>query len=309
MTRARRGPRGEGGGRHEAFEGCRALLFSLAYRMLGSVADAEDVVQEAYLRWRALPAGEEVRSPRDYLAAVTVRLCLDRLRSAKRRREEYVGPWLPEPLLTETASLADPTPDPSEGLALDESLSVAFLVLLESLTPTERAVFLMREVFGYGYAEVSRLVGKSEANCRQIARRARGFVASRRPRFGDSPERRERLTRRFVEACRDGEVDALLGLLAEDVALWTDGGGRAPAALKPIHGPDRVARFLLAIRRGAPPDAVVRPVQINGEPGVVTYDEDGRPTSATSIEATNGRVRAVRIVVNPGKLGAVPPLS
>ena len=308
MTRPRRGPPREGGGRREAFERCRSLLFSVAYRMLGSAVDAEDVVQEAYLRWRALPdGGEEVRSPRDYLAAVAVRLCLDRLRSAKRRREEYVGPWLPEPLLTEQ-SLADPSPDPSEGLVLDESLSMAFLVLLESLTPTERAVFLMRDVFGYDYAEVSHLVGKSEANCRQIARRARGFVASRRPRFEDSAKRRERLTQRFIEACRDGDADALLGLLAEDVALWTDGGGRAPTALNPIHGADRVVRFLLAISREATADAAVRPARINGEPGVVTYDEDGRPTSTTSIEAANGRVRAVRIVVNPEKLGAIPPL-
>ena len=308
MTRPRREPPGEEGGRRDAFERCRSLLFSVAYRMLGSAMDAEDVVQEAYLRWRALPGGgEQVRSPRDYLAAVAVRLCLDRLRCARARKEEYVGPWLPEPLVIEQ-SLTDPSPDPSEGLALDESLSMAFLVLLESLTPTERAVFLMRDVFGYDYAEVSRLVGKSEANCRQIARRARGFVASRRPRFEDSAERRERLTQRFVEACRGGDADALLGLLAEDVALWTDGGGKARAALNPIHGQYGVARFLLAISREALADAVVRQIRINGEPGVVTYDENGRATSATAIEAANGRVRAVRIVVNPEKLGAIPPL-
>ena len=304
MTRTRREPPGEGSER-EAFVRCRALLFSVAYRMLGSAMDAEDVVQEAYLRWQALPDGEEVRSPRDYLAAVAVHLCLDRLRCARARREEYVGPWLPEPLLTEH-SLTDPSPDPSEGLALDESISMAFLVLLESLTPTERAVFLMREVFGYDYVEVSRLVGKSEANCRQIALRAREFVASRRPRFKDSAKRRECLTKRFIEACRDGDVAALLPLLAEDVTLWTDGGGKTRAALNPIYGPDGVARFLLAIRREAPA-AALRRVWINGEPGIVTY-ENGRPTSATAIEAANGRVRAIRSVVNPKKLGSIPPL-
>src|SRR5215208_5389379 len=186
----------------EAFDRHRQLLFSIAYRMLGSVADAEDVMQESYLRWRRA-SEREVRSPKAYLSTVVTRLCLDHLRSARARRVRYVGPWLPEPLVTE------PSPDASEVTALDESLSMAFLVLLESLTPTERAVFLLREVFDYDYGEISRLVGKSEANCRQIARRARQSVAARRPRFERSAEQEEHLVERFLEACASGDMEGL----------------------------------------------------------------------------------------------------
>ncbi len=189
-------------GRVEDFDLHRPLLFSIAYRMLGSVADAEDVVQEAYLRWQEA-SETEVRSPRAYLSTVVPRLCIDQLRSARVKREEYAGPWLPEPLLTEPAS------DIVEAAALDESLSMAFLVLLESLTPTERAVFLLREVFDYDYQEISRFVGKSEANCRQIARRARASVAARRPRFERSPEQQKRLMEGFLEACMGGDVEGL----------------------------------------------------------------------------------------------------
>jgi RNA polymerase sigma-70 factor, ECF subfamily len=272
----------------------RPLLFSIAYRMLGSVMDAEDVVQEAYLRWQRAPEAE-VRSPRAYLSAVVTRLCIDQLRSAKSSREEYVGPWLPEPLPTE--------PD-----AAAESLSMAFLVLLESLTPTERAVFILREVFDYDYDEISRLVGKSEANCRQIARRARQSVAARRPRFKSSPEQEGRLMESFLDACLGGDMEGLLALLSEDVTLWSDGGGKTRAALNPIRGADNVARFFSGILHKAPPGFVVRRASINGRPGLIGYFGDGRPQSVATFDVAEGSIRAIRLVVNPDKLLAVPPL-
>jgi RNA polymerase sigma-70 factor (ECF subfamily) len=293
-------PQGPGetvGDPSEVFDRHRPLLFSIAYRMLGSVMDAEDVVQEAFLRWQRAPR-TEVRSPKAYLSAVVTRLCIDQLRSAKARREEYVGPWLPEPLPTE--------PD---AAVIDESLSMAFLVLLESLNPTERAVFLLREVFDYDYEEISRLVGKSEANCRQIARRARDSVAARRPRFESSPEQEERLMASFLEASLDGDMEGLVSVLSEDVTLWSDGGGKTRAAMNPIHGADRVSRFIFGILREAPPGLVVRRTRVNGRPGIIGYFADGRPQSVTTFEVAGGRIRAIRIVVNPEKLGAVPPLG
>ena len=287
--------------RIEDFERYRSLLFSIAYRMLGSVTDAEDIVQEAYLRWREAPEAE-IRSPKSYLSAVVTRLSIDRLRSARVQREEYVGPWLPEPLVSERIE------EVSDSIELDESLSIAFLVLLESLNPVERAVFLLREVFDYDYEEISRLVGKSEDNCRQIAHRARQSVAARRPRFERSPEQEQRLTRQFLEACMSGDMEGLVGLLSEDVTLWSDGGGKVAAAPYPIHSPERVARFLLGVLRTVPPDFSARPVQINGGPGVVGY-VDGHPTSVVALDVADGRLRGVRIVVNPEKLRAVPPAS
>jgi RNA polymerase sigma-70 factor, ECF subfamily len=283
-----------------AFDRHRPLLFSIAYRMLGSVADAEDVVQEAYLRWQR---ASEVRSPKAYLSTVVTRLCLDHLRSARMRRERYVGPWLPEPLPTgEGTGVGD-------AAALDDSLSMAFLVLLESLSPVERAVFLLREVFGYDYAEVASLVGKSEANCRQIARRARASVAARRPRFESSPEQEERLMARFLGACAEGDMDGLLSLLSEDAILYSDGGGKTRAALNPIFGAEKIARYFSGILHKAPPGFVVRRMRINGRPGLVGYFEDGRPHSVTTIDVVGGNVRAIRLVVNPEKLGGVPPLD
>ena len=287
--------------RAEYFERHRSLLFSIAYRMLGSVVDAEDLVQEAYLRWREAPE-EEVRSPKSYLSAVVTRLSIDRLRSARVKREEYVGPWLPEPLLSDRAE------EGADPIELDESLSMAFLVLLESLNPVERAVFLLREVFDYDYEEISRIVGKSEDNCRQIARRARQSVAARRPRFDRSPAQEERLTERFVEACVSGDMEGLIGLLSEDVTLWSDGGGKVAAAPYPIHGPRAVARFLLGVLRTVPPGFSARPTQINGGRGVVGY-VDGHATSVVALDFEDGRLRGIRIVVNPQKLRALPPSS
>jgi RNA polymerase sigma-70 factor, ECF subfamily len=287
--------------RTEDFERHRSLLFSIAYRMLSSVTDAEDIVQEAYLRWREVPEAE-VRSPKSYLSAVVTRLSIDRLRSARVQREEYVGPWLPEPLISERAEeIADST-------ELDETLSMAFLVLLESLNPMERAVFLLREVFDYDYDEISRIVDKSEANCRQIAHRARQSVATRRPRFERSPEQEERLTQQFVEACTSGDMEGLVGLLSEEVTLWSDGGGKVAAAPYPIHGPERVARFLLGVLRTVPPGFSARPTWVNRGPCVVGY-VDGHPTSVVTLDVANGRLQGVRIVVNPDKLRAIPPTS
>jgi RNA polymerase sigma-70 factor (ECF subfamily) len=281
------------------FDRYRPLLFSIAYRMLGSVMEAEDIVQEAFVRWQGASEGE-VRSPRAYLSAVVTRLCIDQLRSARVRREEYVGPWLPEPLPEE--------PDIADTAALNESLSMAFLVLLESLTPTERAVFLLREVFDYDYGEISHLVGKSEANCRQIARRARGYIAAQRPRFERSPEQEERLTESFLEACMDGDMEGLLGLLAEDIILWSDGGGKVRAALNPIRGSDKVARFFMGILGKAPPGLVVRQTKVNGQPGIIGYYADGQPQSVTTFDIADECIRAIHILVNPEKLGNVPDL-
>ena len=283
----------------EDFERHRSLLFSIAYRMLGSVADAEDIVQEAYLRWREVPEAE-VRSPKSYLAAVVTRLSIDRLRSAQVQREEYIGPWLPEPLVTNRAE------EGADLVEVDESLSLAFLVVLESLNPVERAVFLLREVFDYDYEEISGIVGKSEANCRQIARRARSAVAARRPRFERSPEQEERLTRRFVETCMSGDMEGLLKLLSEDVNLWSDGGGKVAAAPYPIYGPAGAARFLLRVLRTVPPEFSARLTRVNGGPGVVGY-VDGYPTSVVALDVADGYVQGIRIVVNPEKLRAIPP--
>ncbi|MGB3634043.1 MAG: RNA polymerase sigma-70 factor, partial [Rubrobacteraceae bacterium] len=285
----------------ETFQQHRTLLVSIAYRMLGSVVDAEDMVQEAFVRWQQA-SGTEVRSPKAYLSAVVTRLCIDHLRSAKVRREEYVGPWLPEPLLTDGSN------DVAEAIDLDESLSMAFLVLLESLNPTERAVFLLREVFAYDYEEISRIVEKSEANCRQISRRARESVAARRPRFEASVGQEERLLGSFIEACSNGDMEGLLALLSEDVILWSDGGGKTHAALNPIYGPEKVSRFLLGILGKTPPGFATRIASINGHPGVIGY-ADSKPMSAVALEEAEGRIQGIRIVVNPDKLQTIPPLS
>lgn len=278
----------------DVFTEYRPLLFSIAYRMLSSAVEAEDAVQETFLRWQTA-AEAEVRSPRAYLSAVVTRLCIDHLRSARAQRETYVGPWLPEPVLRE------PVADTADHAALSESLSMAFLVLLESLNPTERAVFLLREVFDYEYAEVANIVGKSEANCRQIARRARDYVTARRPRFEPSRERKEQLTQQFARTCRAGDLTGLIALLDEDITLWSDGGGKALAALNPIYGADKVARFLLGIVRKAADGMQSHFAEVNGEPGIVTL-RDGAIYSVTSLDIADGRITAVRIMRNPDKL-------
>jgi len=281
----------------ELFEAQRRRLFAIAYRMLGSVAEAEDAVQEVFLRWERAPDGE-VRSAQAYLTTLVTRLCIDRLRSARAQRESYVGAWLPEPLLTEQS------PEAGGAAALEETLSMAFLVLLESLNPVERAVFLLREVFEYDYPEVARIVGKSEANCRQIARRAREYVASRRPRFEASAERKEQLVRRFAQACGSGDLPGLIALLDQDITLWADGGGKAIAALNPIHGGESVARFLLGVLRKFGGGRVVYPAELNGQPGFLSYEE-GRVVAATLLDVGEGRILGIRIIRNPDKLASV----
>jgi RNA polymerase sigma-70 factor (ECF subfamily) len=283
------------------FNEYRPLLFSIAYRMLGSVMDAEDMVQEAFLRWQRTVEAE-VQSPKAFLSTVITRLCLDQLRSAHRQRETYVGPWLPEPLVGNAVSLV-PEREP-----LDDTLSMAFLVLLQSLTPVERAVFLLHDVFGYEFGEIARFVGKSEANCRQIARRARQYVAARRPRFDPQPEHHRELMHQFAQAVSTGDLPALLATLADDITLWSDGGGKVAAALNPIYGPANVARFVVSVARKAPPGVVYREIWANSRPGIGMY-LNGDPISVLLIDAAEERIQAIHVVVNPDKLRAVPPLD
>ena len=284
------------------FERHRPLLFAIAYRMLGSGMDAEDIVQDTYLRWEgAVEAGVEILSPRAWLSAVATRLCIDHLRAERVRRERYVGPWLPEPLVRVEA------PDVTAAVALAESVSIACLVLLESLTPVERAVFLLHDVFGYGYAEIASAVGRSESNCRQLAHRARARLAARRPRFQSSPDQRARLLNSFLEACVEGNLQALLETLTEEVTVWLDEGGIARAARRPIYGADKVARFLLGIVRNAPAGSIAYRGQANGAPAVLLYEGD-RPMAVAvlDVDVAEDGIQAVYIVVNPEKLGAVP---
>ncbi|MDQ5824227.1 MAG: RNA polymerase sigma-70 factor [Chloroflexota bacterium] len=289
----------------EAFNEHRPLLFSLAYRMLGSVADAEDVVQEAFLRWhRATENSDEqaVRSPRSYLCTVVTRLCIDQLRSARVRREVYVGPWLPEPLVEQG------TPDPTEELELADSLSMAFLVLLESLSPEERAVFLLRQVFDYDYAEIARIVNKSEANCRQMVRRAQQRLAERRPRFNATPEQREQMTHTFMQTCTNGDMEGLLSLLTQDIVLYSDGGGKAKAATRPVYGADNVARFIFGVLSKVPPGFSAGVATVNGQPGIVCYVE-GEPYTVLSLDVADGLIQGIYTVVNPDKLQHIPRME
>jgi RNA polymerase sigma-70 factor (TIGR02957 family) len=288
----------------------RPLMFSIAYRMTGSVSDAEDIVQEAFVRLtRALRDGAQVTSPKAYLATITTRLAISHLRSARVRREAYVGAWLPEPLVTDELAPAT-VPDPAERAEMSDSLSMAFLVLLESLTPTERAVFLLREVFGYEYAEIAEITGKSEPNCRQIFTRARHHVDEGKPRFEASREQRDEVARRFFDAAAGGDLNGLLELLAPDVVTIGDGGGKGQATREPLHGSERVARFLLGLYRRAEKDGTYAvSALVNGQPGAVVYDAEGRVASVFALDIADGLVQAVRSVVNPDKLQHLGPTS
>jgi RNA polymerase sigma-70 factor (TIGR02957 family) len=285
-------------------------MFSIAYRMTGSVGDAEDIVQEAFLRLtRVLRDGASIASPKAYLATVTTRLAISYLRSARVRRESYVGAWLPEPLI------AGHEPDPAEQAEMSDSLSMAFLVLLESLSPAERAVFLLHEVFGYGYTEIAEITGKSEPNCRQILARARhrvdeGRAGVKGPRFEASREQRDEVARRFFAAAAGGDMAGLLELLAPDVVMVGDGGGKAWAAARPFHGPERVARFMIGIvRRGQKMGVSGEPVWVNGQPGAVSYDAGGRVLNVFALDIADGMVQVIRSVVNPDKLHHLGPVS
>jgi RNA polymerase sigma-70 factor (TIGR02957 family) len=283
----------------ELLEQLRPTAFAIAYRMLGSVAEAEDVVQEALLRLHAaLQRDARIESPRAYLATVATRLAIDHLRSARVRRETYVGEWLPEPLV------ADSSADPARQAELADSLSLAFLVLLESLSPEQRAALLLHDVFEYDYAQIAEIVGKSEDNARQLAARARRHVEEQKPRFEASREQRDELARRFFAAAQEGEVDALEQLLAQDVVLQGDGGGKAPALARSLHGRARVARTLRAwMRQGVRiAGAQLRQVDVNGQPGALLLAGDGALLGVMALDIAEGQVQAVRSVVNPDKL-------
>ncbi|PTX95667.1 RNA polymerase sigma-70 factor [Opitutus sp. ER46] len=278
----------------DPFVALRPRLFGIAYRMLGSVADAEDAVQEAYLRWQAQDRAV-VTSATAWLVSATTRLCIDRLRSAQRRREEYVGVWLPEPLLHDAAA------DPAEPAALADSLSMAFMLMLESLAPVERAVLLLREAFDYDYAEIAGIVGRSEAACRQIVSRSRRSLAGGAGRTATLPEKAEQLTHRFLGATQTGDLRELLALLTDDVVLIADGGGKANAVIRPVRTADRVARFFVGIRRFATAAPQVTYVLVNGRPGAVVR-VGGKVDRVVSLDFDGDRVRAIYIVRNPDKL-------
>jgi RNA polymerase sigma-70 factor (ECF subfamily) len=285
--------------RAAVFTDTRPLLFSIAYRMLGSVADAEDIVQDAYLRWQRTP-DDDIREPRAYLTTIVTRLAINQLKSARVQRETYVGPWLPEPLVTEHV------PDSSATVELAESLSMAFLVMLERLSPIERAVLLLHDVFDFDYAEIARIVDKSEANCRQLLSRAKKHVVADEVRFDADREQAARLTQRFTEASGAGDLEGMLAVLAEDITLWADGGGKVKgAALKPIHGADAVARFVIGrTAQFATVDRTTRPAEINGQPGFVVY-ASGRPLTALIFHVRDGRIQTIYAVANPDKLRGV----
>jgi RNA polymerase sigma-70 factor (ECF subfamily) len=289
----------------ELYEQLRPRAFAIAYRMLSSVGEAEDVVQEALLRLhRALEAGERIESPAAYVSTIVTRLAIDELRSARARREVYVGEWLPEPLLTEQ----DTETDPAAHAETADTLSFAFLAVLERLTPEQRAVFLLREVFDYPYAEIAEVLGRSQAAARQLAVRARAGIGEARPRFEASPEQSEQLLARFLAATEAGDVESLEELLAADVELHGDGGGKVPALAGAIGGRARVARTLSAwVQAGARFAFQVQAAEVNGGPGAVIRDGEGRVISVMSIELGDGEIRAIRSVVNPEKLTHIGP--
>jgi len=293
------------------YAGYRPLMFSIAYRMTGSVSDAEDIVQEAFLRAQtaAREAGSDVTAPKAYLATITTRLAIDHLRSARVRRESYVGTWLPEPLITDDAPVQ--AADPAERAEMSDSLSMAFLVLLESLTPAERAVFLLREVFGYDYDDIAAATGKSQAACRQLFARARRAVDAGRPRFGTSRADAEELTSIFLNVSAGGDMTALIGRLAPDVAFYGDSGGKGESTfIAPVFGRDQVGQIVSGqIARAIEVGAALRPATINGQPGFLAYDADGGLIVAMTFDILDGQVQVIRIVANPDKLRHIGPIS
>jgi RNA polymerase sigma-70 factor, ECF subfamily len=288
--------------RAEEFQELRPLLFSIAYRILGSVTEAEDAVQEAWVRYET--SATVPTSTRAFLSATVTRISIDVLRSARHRREKYVGNWFPEPLLT------DPYEDPERSAELADSVSMAALLLLERLTPPERAVFVLREVFGFSFPEIASAVGRSEAACRQLAVRARRHMDAGRPRFEADRREREELAGRFFGAFREGDVDGLRELLAADVQLVGDGGGKAPQWTKPIIGQDRVARVLVAL---AEPFTLIGGIlelhDVNGQPGAIFRDRDGKVINILVLDTLDGRIQTIRSVINPDKLRHVGPVA
>jgi RNA polymerase sigma-70 factor, ECF subfamily len=299
---AQRGPGDVASARLAVFDQHRSLLLSIAYRMLGSVADAEDMLQETYIRWQQ-SEDQEIRSPQAFLVTIISRLCINHLQSARLQREEYVGEWLPEPIVTNGKG------DPFHIVRVDESLSMAFLVLLERLTPIERAVFLLREVFEYAYPEIAAIVGQTETNCRQILHRAREHVVAARPRFVIEKQNKSELLDRFLAAIGTGEMTGLLDLLAKDVVLHSDGGGKGLAVPNEVRGADNVARGILgSLRRLVPQNLVRRLADINGSPGLVNY-LGGKPHSVLTLQVAGDKVQEIYIITNPEKLVHLPPLT
>ena len=292
--------------RERLLDELRPVSFGIAYRMLGSVSEAEDIVQEALLRMhQALQAGEQIASPRAFVSTVTTRLAINELRSARVRRERYFGEWLPEPIVT------DGRDDPAQHAEMADSLSVAMLVLLESLSPEQRAVLLLHDVFEYEYPQIAAIVGKSEDNVRQLATRARRHVKQRRPRFHTTRAKRDELARRFFAAAQQGDLSGLEALLAHDVALTGDGGGKVPALARSLRGRDQVARTLLNWFRLAArvPDLSLRHVEINGGPGALFLDGQQRLLSVFALDITEGQITSVSSIVNPDKLAHLGPVG
>ncbi len=292
--------------RERLLDELRPTSFAIAYRMLGSVAEAEDVVQEALLRvHRALKGGEQIASPRAFVATVTTRLAINELRSARARRERYVGEWLPEPIITDSLD------DPARHAETADSLSLAMLVLLESLSPEQRAVLLLHDVFDYPFAEIAAIVGKSEDNTRQLAARARQHVEQRRPRFQSTREQQEELAARFFAAAEQGDLAGLEALLASDVQLTGDGGGKVPALARTLHGRNRVARTLINWVRLAArlPGVSLRPVEVNGGPGALYLDAQQRLIGVMALDIAGGQIRAISSIVNPDKLAHLGPVA
>lgn len=285
--------------------GLRRLMFSISYRMTGSVSDAEDIVQEAYVRLdRSRRSGVVIGSPKAFLAATTTRLAIDQLRSARARRESYVGTWFPEPIVTDLQE------SPEHMAELSDSLSMAFLVLLESLSPVERAVFLLREVLGYDYGEIAQIVDKSETNCRQIFARSRRHLDAHQVRYAASAEQNEALVRSFISATRDGNLDQLVALLATDAVFSGDGGGKATAVSEPVHGRERIAPLLIGFfDRAKSAGVTAEPVHVNGGPGILNRDAEGKVVSVLSVEVRDGVIQTLRSVVNPDKLRHLGPVS
>ena len=292
--------------RERLLDELRPVAFAIAYRMLGSVSEAEDVVQEALLRvHQALDAGEQIASPRAFVATVTTRLAINELRSARAHREQYVGEWLPEPIIT------DGKDDPARHAETADSLSLAMLVLLESLSPEQRAVLLLHDVFDYGHRDIAAIVGKSEEAVRQLATRARRHVEQRRPRFQTTREQRDELAQRFFQAAEQGDLASLEALLAHDVELTADGGGKVPALAQSLRGRNRVARRLINywVRLIAVPGVSLRPAEVNGGPGVLYLDPQKRVIGVVALDIAGGQIRSINSIVNPDKLTHLGPLG
>lgn len=288
--------------RAEEFEELRPLLFSIAYRILGRVTEAEDAVQETWLRWEA--SGARPDSPKAYLSTVVTRIAIDVLQSARVRRETYQGPWFPEPLLS------DPYQDPERSAELADSLSMAALLLLERLSPLERAVFVLRDVFAFDFEEIAVTVGRSEAACRQLAVRARRHMTAGRPRFDTDRHERDELAQRFFDALRDGDVDGLRDLLAADVSLTGDSGGKSPQLARAVVGAENVARLFAAyFPRLARIDVTWQPHELNGQPGAIFRDRDGKVLTAMVLDVLDGQIQTIRSVTNPDKLAHIGPVA